>query len=229
MNMRKIHPENLPAQVVLEKEKIEAIGEIQQSVRQIKEALSKLKELQDFTLPTSADPSAWNEALNNADKRKADALKAIDSDMALPTNTKQKLAQEWKEWHKAVAVNTNIIIRLVTKNPDCKFEWKNDTIEPTVPAMEVATVQAMRDVPSEAKDHALLIAIAHDAVKGLREWEREHQVKKIRLEQLLSLDSTQLAEKWANGDVFYPTYQSFDLAWERSNQSIRDYIENCYI
>lgn len=227
--MRRLDIKQIPEKIVLQKELSQVAGEIQQSVRQIHDAVCALKEIQDITFPTSADPNAWSEALKDADKRKDEALKAIEADVSLPTNSKQKLAQEWKEWHKSVAVNVNIIIRLVTKNHLCKFEWKNDTIEPSVPILEVAEAQAMRDVPKEAKDHALLLAIVYDAVNGLRKWEREHGVRKVRLEQLLNLDETQLAETWANGNIHYPSYQDFDKAMELRNKSVREYIESTFV
>ena len=227
--MRKLDIKKIPEKIVLEKELSQAVGELNQSVRQIHDAVERLKEVQDFTLPTTADPNAWSESLKDADKRKDEALKAIEADLALPTNSKQKLAQDWKNLHKTVAINVNIIIRLVEKNPDCKFQWKNNTIEPTAPILEVAEAEAMRDVPKEAKDHALLLAIVFDAVSGLRRWEQEHGVKKIRLEQLLCLNETQLGELWASGNVRYPSYQDFDKARELSNKSIREYIEGTFL
>lgn len=227
--MRKLEREKIPQKVVLEKELSQAVGELSKSVQQIQDAVQKLKEVQDFTLPTTADPNAWSEALKDADKRKDEALKAIEADLALPTNSKQKLAQDWKNWHKTVAINVNIIIRLVEKNPDCKFQWKNNTIEPTAPILEVAEAEALRDVPKEAKDHALLLAIVYDAVNGLRKWEREHGVRKVRLEQLLSLDETQLAEAWTNGTLYHPSCQPFDTSFERSMKSVQSYIEGTFV
>ena len=227
--MRKLEREKIPQKVVLEKELSQAVGELSKSVQQIQDAVQKLKEVQDFTLPTTADPNAWSEALKDADKRKDEALKAIEADLALPTNSKQKLAQDWKNWHKTVAINVNIIIRLVEKNPDCKFQWKNGTSEPTAPILEVGEAQAMRDVPSEARDHARLLALVYDAIDGLREWEHQNGVRKVRLEQLLSLDETQLAEAWTNGTLYHPSCQPFDTSFERSMKSVQRYIEGAFI
>ena len=95
--------------------------------------------------------------------------------------------------------------------------------------MEVAEAEAVRDVPPEARDHALLLAIVWDAINGLRKWEQEHDVKKIRLEELLSLDETQLAETWANGNIHYPSYQDFDKAMELRNKSVREYVESTFV
>ena len=227
--MRKVDITKIPEKIVLEKELNQAAGEINQAVRQIQDAVCALKEIQDITIPASADPNAWSEALKDADKRKDEALKAIEADLALPTNSKQKLAQDWKNWHKTVAINVNIIIRLVEKNPDCKFQWKNNTIEPTAPILEVAEAQAVRDVPKEAKDHARLLAIVYDAIDGLREWEHQNGVRKVRLEQLLSLDETQLAEAWTNGTLYHPSCQPFDTSFERSMKSVQSYIEGTFI
>ncbi len=229
--MRRIDPASIPAKVVLEKERTEAAGEIRLAIGSIHDAVRHLQELQDFEAPLSADPNDWQEALKKADKRKDEALKAIASNMMLTQENKLELAAEWKDWHKKAATACNTIVRQVTKYAACKFKYDlelNDIV-PTIPTMEVAEAEAMRDVPPEAKDHALLLAIVWDAVNGLRKWEREHDAQKIRLEQLLSLDETQLAEAWANGNIHYPSYQDFDKARELSNKSIRSFIEGTFV
>ena len=229
--MKRLDPSAIPAKVCLEKERTEAAGEIGKAVKSINDAVICLQNLPDFETPTSADPNDWKEALKKADKRKDEALKAIAADVVLTQNGKAELAGEWKQWHIKAATACNIIVKHLTNYPACKFKFcsSSQNIVPTIPIMEVAEAEAMRDVPPEAKDHALLLAIVFDAVNGLREWEQEHGVKKIRLEQLLCLDETQLAEVWANGNIYYPSYQEFDKARELSNKSVREYIEGAFV
>ena len=229
--MNKLDRERIPAKVVLEKERLETEGEIGKAVKSIHDAVISLQNLQDFETPLSADPNDWQEALKKADKRKADALKAIASDIMLTQDGKEELAAEWKQWHIKAATACNTIIKHLTNYPACKFVFSSSTqnIVPTIPITEVAEAEAMRDVPPEARDHALLLAIVFDAVSGLRRWEQEHGVKKVRLEQLLSLDEVQLAEAWANGSVRYPSYQDFDKATELKNKSICKYVESTFV
>lgn len=229
--MRRIDPASIPAKVVLEKERTEAAGEIRLAIGSIHDAVRHLQDLQDFEAPLSADPKDWKEALNKADKRKEEALKAIASNMMLTQDNKLELAGEWKDWHKKAATACNTIIKMVTKYAACKFTYdlEQQDIVPTIPTLEVAEAEAIRDVPKEAKDHALLLAIVFDAIDGLRRWEREHDAQKIRLEQLLCLDEIQLAEIWVNGNIHYPSFQEFDKARELRNNSIRDYIEGTFV
>lgn len=229
--MRKMNRELVPSQIMLEKERVEAAGEIGKAVKSINDAVICLQNLPDFETPTSADPNDWREALKKADKRKDEALKAIAADVVLTQNGKAELAGEWKEWHKKAATACNTIIKHLTNYSACQFTFSSSTqnIVPTIPITEVAEAEAMRDVPPEARDHALLLAIVFDAVSGLREWEAKHDVRKIRLEQLLCLDETQLAEAWANGSVRYPSYQEFDKARELSNKSVQRFIEGTFI
>lgn len=229
--MNKLDRERIPAKVVLEKERLETEGEIGKAVKSIHDAVISLQNLQDFETPLSADPNDWQEALKKADKRKADALKAIASDIMLTQDGKEELAAEWKQWHIKAATACNTIIKHLTNYPACKFVFSSSTqnIVPTIPITEVAEAEAMRDVPKEAKDHALLLAIVFDAVSGLRRWEQEHGVKKVRLEQLLSLNEEQLAEAWANGNIHYPSYTDFDKAKELSNKSICKFIEGTFV
>lgn len=229
--MKKMNRELVPSQIMLEKERVEAAGEIGKAVKSIHDAVISLQNLPDFETPQSADPSDWKEALKKADKRKDEALKAIASNMMLTQENKVELAGEWKDWHKKAATACNTVVKQVTKYAACKFSFcsSSQNIVPTIPITEVAEAEAMRDVPPEARDHALLLAIVFDAVSGLRRWEREHGVKKVRLEQLLSLDEVQLAEAWANGSVRYPSYQDFDKARELSNKSVQSFIEGTFV
>lgn len=229
--MKKLDRERIPAKVVLEKERLEAAGEITQAVKSIQDAVICLQNLPDIETPVSADPNAWKETLKKADKRKADALKAIASDIMLTQDGKEELAAEWKQWHIKAATACNTIIKHLTNYPACKFVFSSSTqnIVPTIPITEVAEAEAMRDVPPEARDHALRLAIVFDAVSGLRRWEQEHCVKKVRLEQLLSLNEEQLAEAWANGNIHYPSYTDFDKAKELSNKSICKFIEGTFV
>ena len=229
--MRRIDPAGIPAKVCLEKERTEAAGEIRLAISRLHDAVRHLQDLQDFEAPLSADPNYWQEALKKADKRKDEALKAIASNMMLTQENKLELAGEWKSWHKQVVTSCNTIIKLLTKYSACKFVYdcNRQDIVPSISTMEVAEAEAVRDVPPEARDHALLLAIVWDAINGLRKWEQEHGVKKVRLEQLLSLDEVQLAEAWANGSVRYPSYQDFDKATELKNKSICKYLESKFV
>lgn len=229
--MRKIDRERIPAKVVLEKERLEAAGEITQAVKSINDAVICLQNLPDIETPVSADPNDWKETLKKTNKRKDEALKAIAADVVLTQNGKAELAGEWKQWHKQAATACNTIIKHLTNYPACKFVFSSSTqnIVPTIPITEVAEAEAMRDVPPEARDHALLLAIVWDAINGLRKWEHEHDVKKVRLEELLSLNEEQLAEAWANGNIHYPSYTDFDKAKELSNKSICKFIEGTFL
>lgn len=229
--MRRIDPAGIPAKVCLEKERTEAAGEIRLAIGSIHDAVRRLQDLQDFEAPKSAEPNDWQEALKRADKRKDEALKAIASNMMLTQENKMELAVEWKEWHKNVVTSCNSIIKHLTKFSACKFVYdvNNKDIVPSISTMEVAEAKAMRDVPVEAKDHAFLLCVVYDAINGLRQWEKEHGVIKTRLEQLLNLDEQKLAERWAEGSVFYPSYQSDGLALEVRNKSVREYIEGTFV
>jgi hypothetical protein len=229
--MRKIDRDRIPAKVVLDKERLEAAGEIRLAIGRIHDAVRHLQEMQDFETPQSADPNDWQAALKKTDQRRDEALKAIAADMRLTQDGKAELAADWKEWHRKVVGYTNVVLKQITQYQECKFVWDSQakTIVPSVPTMEVATAQATRDVPPEARDHALLLAILHDAVSGLREWEREHGVRKIRLEQLLCLSEEELAEAWVNGNFYLPTYQPFDTSFERSIKSVQSFIQGTFV
>lgn len=229
--MRKIDPQKLPDKVVLLKEQTEAVREIQQAVRTLNEDLISLAALQPFEAPQSANPDEWRESLSTAGKRLTDALGAIQKDLMLTEEGKAQLVSEWKRWHKLVAVHVNSIIRTLEKYAACEFVFCPETqsIAPSVRVEDVAEIQATRPVPEEAQDHARLLCCVHDAVLNLRQWEAEHNIRKIRLEELLNLDEQSLAEVWVSGAVFYPAFQSISSGNDARNKAVRQFNENLYV
>lgn len=66
---------------------------------------------------------------------------------------------------------------------------------------ELVRSRCTRDVPPEASVHYSLIRNIDEAIKSLRKWEKQQDVKKLPLKHLLSLPSDGIAAMWATRDI----------------------------
>lgn len=73
---------------------------------------------------------------------------------------------------------------------------------------EIARSRCTRDVPPEAATHYALIRNIEEAIKSLRVWEKQQDVKKLPLKHLLALPCESVASIWSHGDIIVD--HSFD-------------------
>lgn len=66
---------------------------------------------------------------------------------------------------------------------------------------ELVRSRCTRDVPPEAAVHYSLIRRIDEAIQSLRKWERQEDVKKLPLKNLLALPTNSMAAMWATGDI----------------------------
>lgn len=225
--MIKIEPSKIPAKVVLQKERTQAIGEAKRDLAAMQAAANTLAGLPDFEMPTTANVEDWRQALATADRRKEAAYKAIESDARLTATEKELSRKEWATWHRSIATACNTITRALAEYKGMfAFDPASHTFTPSADLYAAIDDKISRPVPQEAKDHAQLICRVADSLAALREWESKNNICKLRLEKLLSLDEEQLAETWADGGIFYPAPSD---GWEARCLAGRKLAEAQYV
>ena len=195
----------MPRRITDQRKRQDIDNDLRFAVRRVQEAVNALRSMQGFSIPPTADITAWEKALTAATARKEKAVEALAADPTITEEERKAKAKNWKVWHKQIAMYCASITSTIHAYPSLR--WKYDeataTITPTADIFALASDAATVDVPAEASDHAMLICFARDAVNALRKWEREHNVAKVRLEVLLNLEEDELAERWATGSIFY--------------------------
>lgn len=225
--MNKIEPSKIPANVVLQKERTQAIGEAKRDAAAMQAAANTLAGLPDFEMPNTVNVEDWRQALATADRRKDAAYKAIEADARLTSNEKTESRKEWAAWHRSITTACNTIVRALAEYTGMfAFDPSSHTFTPSPDLFNAIDEKISRPVPQACKDHALLICRVADALAALREWESKNNVRKLRLEELLSLDEEKLAEAWADGSIFYPAPSD---GWEARCIAGRKLAESQYV
>lgn len=181
---------------------------IRKAVRSLQTAVKGLQK--EDIHATSATVEAWQEVKRALSERRDKACEHILADDSLVDNEKAQRLAMWRGWYCSRVTYANTVLRILNEYPQAGWQFDEvvKNIVPGRPIDSVADEAATVPVPPQAKEHGALITIARQAVEGLREWEREHNVQKLHLEHLFQLNEKELALRWATGTILQPDYNS---------------------
>ena len=155
---------------------------------------------------TSATVEAWQEVKRALVDRRDKAWQHIKEDDSLVESEKAQRLAMWRGWFVTRVTYCNTILRVLGEFPQAEWEF-DEVVRNIVPGRsidEIADEAATVLVPPQAKDHGIYIAAAREAIESLREWERQHNVSKLRLEQLFQINERELSLRWATGSILRP-------------------------
>lgn len=192
----------IPSTVIVPQELADTESEMRKDIRRMQAAYASLRDLQDYICPTSIDELTTDEIDRLTDERTA---KVMADTTLLPTEKAERI-KIYKRLHRFVALNVNMVNKILQKWPGCNFVYDEAVrnIVPTTDLHTVAEALSVRDVPKIVQKHADLINSVMAKISALREFERTESVTKVRLEILAQWDAETLAAKWANGDILRP-------------------------
>lgn len=181
---------------------------IRKAVRSLQTAVKGLQK--EDIHATSATVEAWQEVKRELSERRDKAWLHVKEDASLVDSEKAQRLAMWRGWFVTRVTYCNSILRILAEYPQAGWQFDEvvKNIVPTKSLDEIADEAATVEVPKEAREHAALITIARQAVDGLRAWEHNHNVSKLRLEQLFQLNEKELALRWATGAILEPDYHT---------------------
>lgn len=203
-----INLEKMP-QSIVDPAKRQTVDEaIRKAVRDIQTAVKGLQK--EDIHATSATVEAWQEVKRELSERRDKAWLHVKEDASLVDSEKAQRLAMWRGWYVTRVTYANTVLRILNEYPQAGWQFDEvvKNIVPTKSLDEIADEAATVEVPKEAREHAALITIARQAVEGLRAWEHNHNVSKLRLDQLFSLDEKELATRWGMGTILSPDYHS---------------------
>ena len=193
--------DTMPERIIDERERTQCIGELRNCITSMQSSVKALASVSDFSVPSSAELADWQQALAAVDKRRDEALQAIETNVILTQEGKATAAKEWKQWRKVIAAHVNAIVKNLTTWTEASWKW-DEIVQNIVPGRDtvsIATEKSMKAVPKEAGEHAELIEGVRKAVLTLRTWEDRNDVGRVSLERLLNMNTEELATMWATG------------------------------
>lgn len=212
--------------VVVERERVSLDNELRNDVRLLQDAYAALRDMPDYQCPVAL--SELN--TQGIDRLTAQRVGRVEADDSLLNSEKEQRIKVYKNLHRAVVTQVNIIRRILDKWSDALFEYSDSAknIVPTADLQRIVEQRCERQVPELCKQHARLIVNVFQSISKLREFEKSEGVSKLRLENLYNLSSVRLAEAWADGSIMQPV---FDVTNEldRSTMYRRQAQENLYL
>lgn len=184
--------------IILHQELEDAIFKCRTALRKAQEALYQLNALPDYPTPSTLTEVTTANLLAFIEQR-INAVKATDLYKA---KEKEERLNSWIEWRIKVMpyvvavenfLNNWQDINPVLDSSDMSIQT-SDITESLKPRFTV-------EVPLQAHTHIALIHNVKQAVSELRDWEREQDLNKLPLKELVNIREDNLLQSWANGSI----------------------------
>lgn len=187
--------------IVLTKEREAARTEIQRDEAALREAVSRLHNIEELTIPTNLEDIAevsWvREQLNGR-------IALVRSDKSLTAAEREQRILPWKSLKVKAERAITKVSEIVKRWPGLSWLRDEDSTNYHLDQSQierVAAQRATREVPAAAEEHWRLITQMRTAVEQLRTFETENNVKDAPLIVLSRFDEDRLYREWVTGNI----------------------------
>lgn len=212
--------------IVVERELLEVENELRNDIRQMQESYAALRDMPDYQCPRELSELNTQEI----DRLTAQRVSRVEADESLLPSEKEQRIKVYKNLHRAVVTQINVITKVIARWPDAEFVY-SDSMLNIVPMADLKLIvekRCVRQVPELCRQHARLIMNVFHSIAKLREFEKSEGVSKLKLENLYNLSSERLAEVWADGSIMQPVVDMSDELSRRSMYN-RKAMEDLYL
>lgn len=184
--------------IVLQQELDDAVYKCRTALRKANEAIRALHRLADYPTPTTLADVTTSKLLAFVEQR----TNAVTNTPLYTAKERERIISEWQEWRVKTMPLVVAVEQFVT-------EWQDvspglDTATMSILTSDITESLAPRftvEIPIQAHRHQELINSVANAIKDLRAWEREQDIKKLPLKELLSLNQGDIFQAWASGTI----------------------------
>jgi hypothetical protein len=215
----KIEP--LPSEIVMASELRLQDAKIRMQLQDAQCAYKALCSLADYPMPSRLAQIS----VAHLDAFIENKVKSIMANDMLTDADKKQLVNKWRTFFKQAAEHINKVRTLIDENKDVQFVVDED-LQTIVPASDINTAirkRVTKEPPALASDHWKMVQLVASVVRGLREWEAEHNINKYRLEELMRCSPQQFAEYWLQGAM------SSNPELTPQQKAAREFAENQFI
>lgn len=213
----------LPRTIIFDDERRQVERELNKTIDKVRIAFNSLLNINDLgSLPTiEAITPDWLANLINSH------IKAIKDNNELTSKRKEELINDWREIQKKAQINVNIIHGLFVAYHSAQLIF-DEAINNYICANKEGVINSfgVRQVPIKAQEHYTLWLAIEDAIHNLRNWEKERNLKKIPLDEVLRRDHSPhaFARKWISG-----MFAKSDFEQRPENEQLRKVYEQNYL
>jgi len=184
--------------IVLSQELDEAAYKCRTALNKANEAIRELHRLSDYPAPSTLKDVTSGNLCAFVEQR----IKAVKATPIYTAAQRDKAVNDWQEWRIKAMPFVVAIEQFVN-------DWQEvqpvlDTADMSILTSDIAEALTPRftvEIPIQAHRHQELINSVANAIKDLRAWEREQDIKKLPLKELLSLNQGDIFQAWASGTI----------------------------
>lgn len=188
----------MPTTIVLEAELLSTDSAIRKGLREAQDAYTELHQIEDLGEVPEPVKCTQEWIINFAEEKK----KAIQSAGFLTVSQRQTQGLHFGKLAKKAIGLVSTIQDFLASVPSDQYLY--DAQIGNFHLRDIAELvrsRCTRDVPPESSVHYSLIKDIDEAIKSLRKWEKQQDVKKLPLKHLLTLPNDSIAAMWATGDI----------------------------
>lgn len=191
-----------PSKIVVSKELETARFKLRRLIQNVQSSYLSLRDDPDFQLPPSLE-----ELTPDFSRRfYAPFQAALDKDITLEPEQRQKLKNRWGRIQAATTAKVNVVHDGIAETPylNWTFDERLQLPVPTATVEEVAVMLSTFNVPDGAKEHWEALQKVVEAYGDLRRFEESHDIAKKPLQWLFRLSQQTFIEEWASGGFSKP-------------------------
>jgi hypothetical protein len=184
--------------IVLHRELEGAVFNCKTALQRAQEALYQLNALADYPTPSTLADVTTKSLVAFVEQR----IKAVMATSLYTTLEKEKITNNWIEWKVKAMPYVGAVESFVN-------DWQDvfpvlDTSDMTILTSDITeslTHRYIVEVPLQAHAHLALIEDVKKSIRALRQWEKEQDLKKIPLKELVNTSEDNLLQSWASGFI----------------------------
>ena len=190
--------DQMPKSIILESERREIDSQLRADLREAQESYKALKE--EENLGSIPQPHLCTEAwLQNIYE---EGKKAVDEVKFLTIEQRNSQKGHWGKIYHRLLPHVSRLQKFIAGIPQNQYYYDEELgTFYYLNITALATERATFNVPTETAEHWQKIQAIMSAIKELRQWEADQDVRKIPLDNLLHFDKNRFIEAWVKGEM----------------------------
>lgn len=221
--MKQDNKTTFPTRIVVKEEQRQGERELNKAIDRVRNAYAVLAGFTDLgDLPTIKNITPiWLASLIRSH------TDVITADRGLTAQRKEEQITDWKTVQKKANIYVNIIHGFFSEYPNAHLVFDGAINNYScINKAEIINEIGTHEVPAEAQEYYNLWVAVENAIKNLRKWEEEKNLKKFPLDEILRRDHSPhaFARKWISG-----MFAKSDFEQRPENEQLRKVYEQNYL
>ena len=189
--------DKIPETIIIERERQRAADALRDSLKKAHGAYSQLKQMPDLE-NVPLPHLCTEEWLTTFISEKKESVKKCDF---LTLAKKQAQIEDWERLEQMARNHIQILQSFILSLPSDQYICNSDGNFYIRDIDALLDGRCTRQVPPDAQRHFDMIQSVKNGIQTLRDWERERDVRKYKLEELFTMPVEHFTALWATDEI----------------------------